>query len=595
MKRIKPFLLVCLLSTLTSCDDSTKNAMDSVNVNEFIISSVNDTFDNDGKMIYKMKSQYNDQYIFQCENAKSINVYDEKANLLVDSENYTSIDVSKDQIIYVEVEGNKNEKFTLNTSAISNIVELPYQINSSIDINSLKTNSDNTKNPLTPAKVSYTKRDDGKGLYINCNNPEALTWAELNTALTRQEVTDKEVFFTFEHNNISAKNYYYGYRVTNVDKNDIYITVKNVGYQVNGAGSWLGENEWIQFYNTKFDSHIEGLTASQKQNFNAYVGFSNNYNPSMIQPITYKVPAGKYIYVMGGTTKDAYNNTNVFNTANIIVNGGCGNGAVIFHVTGGKAEGSFLVYDDKDAKKINETDYVKGDLQYGYKVTRNGKNVGSQYVGLDNCHGVVDADLMWTFNDKTYSGSLPVSFSNDYFVTNNFRTGTAYSEIEKFTKRNYDEIYYWTTHINPNHVETAVGTDMTQYITVDSETKQPITINYKNYDGRGKTANIGNWMVDYIDTITLVNQGNNEREFTYELGHSGVILAFVRDENGMISKSYKPSYKTMINADPNYGEAVKDPFKYTIKVAPHSVVRFSVNYNLLANSYGAIKHSAYLK
>ena len=55
MKKIKPFLLVCLLSTLTSCNDSTKNAMDSVNVNEFIISSVNDTFDNDGKMIYKMK------------------------------------------------------------------------------------------------------------------------------------------------------------------------------------------------------------------------------------------------------------------------------------------------------------------------------------------------------------------------------------------------------------------------------------------------------------------------------------------------------------------------------------------------------------
>ena len=96
---------------------------------------------------------------------------------------------------------------------------------------------------------------------------------------------------------------------------------------------------------------------------------------------------------------------------------------------------------------------------------------------------------------------------------------------------------------------------MTQYINVDYDTKKPIELNYLHYDGRGSIMNIGNWMVDYIDTITLVNQGDKEREFTYSLKHSGVILAFVRDEQGFTSEYYIPSYNTMINSS-KYGAAI---------------------------------------
>ena len=151
----------------------------------------------------------------------------------------------------------------------------------------------------------------------------------------------------------------------------------------------------------------------------------------------------------------------------------------------------------------------------------------------------------------------------------------------------------WLTHINPNHNSDTVGTDMTDYITVDHLTKQAITLGAQYFDGRGKNANIGNWMVDYIDTITLVNQGDRTRTFTYQLTHSGVILAFVRDENGFIDESYTPSYCTKISAS-DYGDAIDDRFRYTVEIAPHSIKRFSVNYNLLANSYGCIRHKATL-
>ena len=570
--------------------------LDVMNEEIFRLSSINDITTSSGTNTYKMVAPYNDTYLIRSDDTTKIEVFNfQKILLLETTSKSMRIDLNKGQTVYVRVSSTSNETFNLEVVPLENMVELPYDINSSIDISKLSTSGDNSVNPLKPYDVKYTKRDDGKGLYVNCNNPEALSKEELNTSLIKQDVTGKDVFFTFEHNNIPNTLYYYGYRVTNTDDNDIYITVKNVGYQVSGAGSWLGEKEWIDFYNTQFYSDTSSLNESQLSNYQVYVGFCNEYVPPFISPTTYRIPAGKYIYVIGGTTKDAYNNINVFDTANIKVNGGCGNGAVIFSVTNGTAQGSFLVYDDNDAKTVNESDYVKGDNVYGYRVKRNGTNVGSQYSGYDNCHGVVDADLMWTFNDLTPAGNLKVNYTNKNLVSSNrYNNQTAYSKIPEFIERINNDKDYWVTHINPNTTSNAVGTDMTQYINVDYTTKEPIELNYLHYDGRGSVMNIGNWMMDYIDTITLVNQGDKEREFTYSLKHSGVILGFVRDENGFVSEYYNPSYNTMISKS-EYGAAISDPFKYTVKIAPHSIVRFSINYNLLANSNGAIGHSAYLR
>ena len=40
---------------------------------------------------------------------------------------------------------------------------------------------------------------------------------------------------------------------------------------------------------------------------------------------------------------------------------------------------------------------------------------------------------------------------------------------------------------------------MTKYITIDNVTKQEVIIDPEHFDGKGELANIGNWMVDYID------------------------------------------------------------------------------------------------
>ena len=576
---------------INSSEDIDIIEIESLNEVPFRLSSILDIASSNGTTTYKMIAPYNDSYNLKCKDATSVIVYNEYGHVISKEGNVVDVTLTKNQLVYVSIVGLQDVEFRLTVSAKNHLVELPYEINSSIDLNSLKTNSESKVDPLKPSRISYTKRDNGKGLYINSNNPEKITEKEFNTVLTRQEVTDKEVFFTFEHNNANSRAYYYGYRVTNTDDHDIYITVKNLGYQINGAGSWLGEDEWIKFYNTKFESDTSNYTPSQLANYQAYVSFSNQYKSNNRKPITYRIPSGKYIYVMGGTVADAYNNISVFDSANKKVQGGCGNGAVLFEVTGGTAEGAFMVYTNPNASALNESEYITDKKEYGYIVTRDGTNVGSQYIGYDNCHGVVDADLSWTFNDNTPDQTLPVSFTNPYFTTQ--KGGTPYSKIDNFIPQENIGVKEWLTHINPNNNSETVGTDMTDYITVDHLTKQAITLGARFIDGRGKNANIGNWMVDYIDTITLVNQGDQVRTFTYQLTHSGVILAFVRDENGYIDESFTPKYCVKIGGS-DYGDAIDDRFIYSVEVQPHSIKRFSVNYNLLANSYGCIRHKATL-
>ena len=565
-------------------------------------SSIYDNLNANGVSVYKMVAPYEDEYTVTSSDTPKIEIFDAKHSLLGDAKSSVSVALEKDKVVYLALSGAAN-KFVNVTVTLKKHLQLnPYDVLEQEDLSSYDVYGDPNVDPLQSQEINVTKRSDSRGLYINCNNPEALDTLCLNAVLTKADVTDKDVFFTFEHNNKTSHSFYYAYRVTNVGNDDMYVTVKNIGHQVGGPGSWLGEDEWIKFYNIKFDSKMDQLNASQRSNFDAYVGFSNNYKSENYQPITFRVPAGQYIYVMGGTTRDAYQNINVFGTADqkvVPTETGCSNGAVLFSVRGSAALGQFMTYRDNDARNINKSEYVTEGKELGY-MKNNG--YGAQYVGYDTCHGVVDTSMTFTFNDKTTKRFLPVSYKNPYYSGGESR-GPAFSKIPNLQTKSIENVNGWTTHINPNTSPNAVGTDMTRYITIDYETGEPIIISPEYYDGRDKTpsdatsdgtginANIGNWMVDYIDTITLVNQGDHDREVTYRLGHSGVILAYVRNAEGELDTTlYPPTYQIRINAS-NYGAAITDPFKYTVNVPAHSVVRFSVDYNLLANSYGNITHN----
>ena len=492
------------------------------------------------------------------------------------------VNLLKNQKVTVILNKENSEHADIKVTALAHKAVMPYEPYNQVNTRKLKTHGDNNVDPLKPAEIAAIKRNDGNGLYINCNNPEKLTENDIGKALSRVDVSNKKVFFTFEHNNFD-KPFYYGYQVKNTGKEDLYITVLNMGYHLDGPGCWLGEKEWVDFYNANFRFDGSHWSEKQKETFIAYFNFCNSYKAPKNQPITYRIPAGKYIYVMGGTTKDAYKHINVWKTADKIVHSGCSNGVVLFDVIG-QAEGSFFVYTDESQIKDNNT-------HQGYVVTRDGHDFGSQYVGYDNCHGVCDTHLTFTFNDLTPSQDLPVTYVN-------YRDDNMPKEKIPYHKLNCTphtiNVREWYTHISPQSNPIGMGTDMTKYYTINQE-KKDICIDAEHLDGHGNVSNIGNWMMDYMDYFTFVNQGDKEREITINMKNTGSLCVLVRDKHGKLIKS-SPMFTLMAKpTDKSEEHFIEDYYYYTVKVKPHSIKQFIIEYNLLANSCGNVSHKVTLK
>ena len=235
----------------------------------------------DNGLTYKLKMEVpaNDTYLIKLnENVCLYQLFDEKGLeiLSLETNETKKIHLLKSSIIYVVITAKQeNVSIKVSIKLTENESVLPYDpinVEDKAKYESLMDSKENDKNVLKSAKINYVKRPGG--LYINCNNPEKLTEIDLEKALSRVDISNKEVFFTFEHNNYADGAFYYGYQVLNTGKEDIYVTVKNLGLQLDGPGSWLGEKEWIDFYNTKFRLlNKNKWNESQIENFKLYFGF----------------------------------------------------------------------------------------------------------------------------------------------------------------------------------------------------------------------------------------------------------------------------------------------------------------------------------
>ena len=527
-------------------------------------------------------------------------LYDEDGKLIVCSQTKGNMYAFKGDIIYgVFIQIGWLGSFKVSITPKNIKYHLPFDPINIIDESKFNTRSIST-DPLKPAEVKYKKRT-GNFIYINSNNPEIVNETDINKAFIRLDISNKEVFFTFEHNTKYMKIYkiYSGFRVKNIGTKDLKVIIKNIGFQYNGNGYFLGQKEWIDFYNMKFKIlNRFSWTDEQKNRFESLFNFDDKYEPTPFEETTYIIPPGEYFYVIGGTTKDAYNNINVFNTADINVAKTVINGVVIFEVIG-NAEGAYYFYDNI---KIPQTDN-KSYLGYVYK--RN-DDVGKTYLGYDNCHGVIDNSMTWEFNDLTKEQYLPVYYKVNYKEGAPLEGQKAFSKIPTTEHIIYSD--NWVTHLNPhkflcenmsicNLTEfRAVGKDMTKYITIDEDGNN-IIIDDEHYDGRGILSNIGNWMIDYIDNFNFVNRGDKERKINVLLGHGkqGSLACFVR--NSKLDVIEGTQQNTIYCPDTNssiINDSIKDIFNYTFKVSPHSVLQIYVEYNLLANSFGNVTHSVYL-
>ncbi|MBQ6043517.1 MAG: hypothetical protein IJL41_05185 [Clostridia bacterium] len=405
------------------------------------------------------------------------------------------------------------------------------------------------------AKIEYSLRRGGKFIY--CNNPEALYAFNIGQALLIERNVCGEVYFTSENRNLTGKKILLGLQLRNDSGQDIEVKVKNIGYQT--GIDWVGQVEWTDFFNTKYRLEKAGGNYS----------FTNTYAPSNFKEVTYTVPSGKYIYVMGGSSADSYKNINVGNTADKFAGDGqVVNGAVYFEVKGPKSGVSlaFVCY-------TSSASPVTTDKQQGYIVERDGRNYGRQYLGSAP-YLCAQASMAWNVNDSLPDGDkLKVEYDVEYYDD-----PTSYGVYGAYTGKpsvRHMSGTGWFTHINPTNHNEYIGTDMMPFECV-TEDGTPVVIDIYHNDGIGKPANIGNWMVVYEETLSFYNSGTRPRTFTLFLKNNGVLAVNLRSADGGLLDSL-------------YHWDASSPV-FSVNVNPGKQKDVYLEYVLLANSYGSIEH-----
>lgn len=541
------------------------------NEEAFRLSGVNDISGDNGKCSYAMVAPYTDTYTFVgTDEVKSMTLQNGVKKTTSDAEGL-EVELKEGDTVTLTVETyDANTAFEVIASAAEHLITLPYDVATPVDTSTISLEGDGT-DPLVPAQIDYVKR--AGGTYVYSNNPEMVPMQYVNKAFMRTEGLTGEVYVTFEHANYANQKFYLGYQLKNESDHDVYITVTNVGYQ--WTGTWFGQLAWYDFYNTHFELpngyyDDNGNVSKKYQSFPDYA--YQDYEPRVFQPITYRLPAGEYFWVIGGTSEDAYNNINVDGSANQYVNPvRCANGNVKFTVTGGEVTGSMYCYTDAD-KIADETTAV------GYVAAK----YALQYSGVADHHGIIDNYVTWTFSDETEDGLLPVTYTNYY--DDNLPAQTAPYAAYNSTPHTEESATMWMTHLNPQNDHKAIGTDLVEFVWHDEDGNE-IIIDNDHADGAGTPANTANWMIEYQDHFTLVNQGDTDRTVKLSVKDHGTLAMLVRDSQ--TGEVLKARYTMGLCEDGT-------SYAYTVTVPAHSVKQITLDYCLVACSYGSVKHFATL-
>ncbi len=532
--------------------------------NAIRLSSISDVADSSKVRVYDVYAPYTDTYTITSSQVTAIGIFSGDKLL---ASGTTSLKIALEENVGYTLKvmaKYANYTFTLTVVADNHKVTMPYDVAEPMDTTGISTNN-NKPYTMASTNINYTKREGGT--YVYCNNPELIHSDAIGDALMRNEDLTGDVFVTYEHSSYTNTQFYLGYQVKNNGNSDVYITITNVGYQT--TGSWFGQYAWYDFYNTSFT-----LPDPSTYNNSNYLFY--DYTPRVFQPITYRLPAGKYFYVVGGTSSDAYNNINVDGSANKkLSRGNCANAAVKFTVTGGSVDGTMYCY--------SSTSQVQREpAETGYRVDNNSKghSYGLQYQGSGDHHGVIDCYFDWTFNDEIGGGMLPVSYTN-YYDPNYSSIKTPYAAYNS-TAHQHDRKYEWHTHINQQDIHSAVGTDMVSFSCVDANGIKRV-LDTDHADGTGNFGNFGNWMIEYQEHFTLVNQGSKERVITLHYGDNGALALMARD-----SKTGE-----VLQADfPVGGDTIGINYTYQITVPAHSIKQITIAYVLMPMSAGTVSHMA---
>lgn len=530
------------------------------------LSGFEDVADDSGRCTYVMTAEFDDTYTIACDNA-SLKVT--TAAGVTEGTDTVEITAAAGERVTVAVTvPEAGQKVVTSVTPHDNAVRLPYQANFTVDPATLDVTG--TADLPAATEIVYKKREGGTYVYLN--NPEKLQPEDVGQAILRDEGLHGDVQVTWEHSNYTGQYVLLGYQLKNDGDTDAYVTVQNIGYQI--KGEWLGQQSWSDYYNMKFELPEDYFRENGVVN-DRYMGQDFiDYTPRVYHPVTYRIPAGEYIYVVGGSSSDAFNRVNVADTANqFVAPGHCTNAVAKMFITGGELTGTFYCYTDEKQVKAEPE-------EQGYIVKRDGTQFGLQYKGVDYVQALIESNPVFYIDDDT-SGSLPVTYTFQKDRAANYRTKKAYESF-KSTEETYTG-HSWTTNINPQGGGRAVGTDMSSFecVTTKGET---VVIDTEHSDGTNAPANLGNWMIDYHDNITIVNQGDKARTVTVNKSAQGALMTYVADPDGNVLKTKCTIVPLEEPRDYRHWEI------YEVEIPPHSVMQFTVSFLLMGNSYGNVGH-----
>ncbi len=530
------------------------------------LSGFEDITDSNGTCTYVMAAEFDDTYTVTCDNA-SLKVTTEAG--VTEGEGEVTVTAKAGERVTIAVTvPEAAQKVAVAVVPQENAVRLPYQARFTVDPTTLDASG---STPMPEATtIEYKKREGGTYVYLN--NPEKLQPEDVGQAILRDEGLSGDVQVTWEHSNYTGQYVLLGYQLKNDGDKDAFVTVQNIGYQT--KGEWLGQQSWSDYYNMKFELPEDYFTESGMVN-ERYVGQDFlDYTPRVYHPVTYRIPAGEYIYVLGGSSADTFNRVNVADTANRFVPPGhCTNAVANMFITGEAVTGTFYCYTDEKQVQAEPE-------EQGYITNRNGTQFGLQYKGVDHVQGLIESNPVFYIDDET-SGSLPVTYTYMQDPAANYRTRKAYGEF-KSVEKTYNGSS-WLTNINTQGGARAVGTDMSSFecVTTKGET---VVIDTEHSDGTNAPANLGNWMIDYHDNMTFVNQGDKARTITINKSAQGALMTYVADRDGNVLKTKCTIVPLEEGRDERQWKI------YEVELPPHSVTQFTVSFLLMGNSYGNVRH-----
>lgn len=446
-----------------------------------------------------------------------------------------------------------------------------------------------------PDACSLEFEEVGGGYYIYCNNPEAV---DINTL-----VNGESPRYIMNNENLKPGKYYiyashFNYIGTTVDsvapameldvelnpgKDGCDFTLSNIGFETTEVTAWHENDSWV-----RYEQDWGMLNTCAKTMQKTIVDIDGEAVYPCGENEVYNVKANERVWLSQYISN--YNKTHYMQPVHL---------QAILEIKSGTLDVNVCAFRSGD--EVGDRSSFNENAQYGIK--RHDKCV----KGIANTLPNVAAELEYTIDDSDLDGTyLPVHMVNPYaedgitlnewFINLNPLDdpwAKAKADISGMLELEYTDdnklSYYGANvpndkkdnvwHIDCFHVDSHEY--KSAYTTQSKNTYEPNFEIDASQNYEGYAMNLGNYGVTYTYNLSIRNNGNNTRYFTYAPTTNSNIIVYTNlageESKYALTKKF-------------YAQAQQDVMS-VVELLPGKTTKFSVNVTLPVNYNGGTKNA----